>query len=469
MSKQVRFWDEYHMLKASGGRWLRKPLPKWRAIGVKTYAPSVTEGDFVIVREPSENWGVSHTVINRIPTPSGFMVTEKTANIVLKEVRGNQPILQVENTENALLALGKYARDQMNGAIIGVTGSSGKTTFTAMLSHILNLSGTVYHSTHNGNTPRGVAWNLASADWDATYQVIEMSLRNMNYSTNMARPNIAVFLNVHPAHIGKTHTVIDIAKAKSRIFSGVTESGVAVINRDMFGYDIARAAAVASDLKIIEFGTHKDCDVRMKRYVESTGEVVASVGDRDLTYHIAAEGHHMAILSVAVIGVLQALDLPIDEPMKCFQTFEELPGRGKKIKIIFKNKAITLIDDAYNANPGSMKAALERLACVEHNGRRIAILGQMEELGRSAPQYHSELLQYIDGERIDKVYVIGEHYKPFWDKLKDHQKGAYLEAVDDIKTVIMKDVRDGDVLLIKGSNSTNLHTITKWLASENNI
>ena len=176
------------------------------------------------------------------------------------------PILEVDNIGEAILALGRYARNQMSGVIVGVTGSSGKTTAVAMLAHALATRGDVYASAHNANLPHGVAWNLSSAGWDLPHLVLEMAVGRMSTSSRMARPHVAVFLNVHPAHIGSSHTVADIARVKSAIFEGMSPGGIAVINRDMLEFEMVYSTAIKNEQRVILFGEHEQSDIRLISY-----------------------------------------------------------------------------------------------------------------------------------------------------------------------------------------------------------
>ncbi|AZM97160.1 UDP-N-acetylmuramoyl-tripeptide--D-alanyl-D-alanine ligase [Vreelandella venusta] len=461
-----RVWNAHHIETATGGRWLRRPTHEWFAKGVKYFAPSVCGGDLVVVRGEGEKVGVLPSRVSTLPTPAGIMVSSSSSSTTALEST-ELPILEVDNSGEAILALGRYARNQLSGVVVGVTGSSGKTTAVAMLSHVLATQGDVYASAHNANLPHGIAWNLASAGWDLPHLVLEMAVGRMPTSSRMARPHVAVFLNVHPAHIGSSHTVTDIARVKSAIFEGMSPGGVAVINRDMLEFEMVYSAAIKNKQRVILFGEHEQSDIRLISYDNATQVATLSrYGGPQENMKIGAAGHHMALNSLAVIAVTTALDYPLAPILERLKTFRPLPGRGEEKLIRFKGRQFTLINDAYNANPGSMVAALDRLGHLTVEGQRIAILGQMEDLGPSAEHYHTALLEAVERAKIDALYVVGPHYRTFWERLPTAQQGAYVVSIEALKTVLADTFNNGDGVLVKGSNSTGMYKIVAWLESE---
>ncbi|WP_372373179.1 Mur ligase family protein [Vreelandella venusta] len=461
-----RVWNAHHIETATGGRWLRRPAQDWCAKGVKYFAPSVCGGDLVVVRGEDEKVGVLPSRVRTLPTPAGIMVSSSSSSATALEST-ELPILEVDNSGEAILALGRYARNQLSGVVVGVTGSSGKTTAVAMLSHVLATQGDVYASAHNANLPHGIAWNLTSAGWDVPHLVLEMAVGRMPTSSRMAQPHVAVFLNVHPAHIGSSHTVADIARVKSAIFEGMSPGGVAVINRDMPEFEMVYSAAIKNNQRVILFGEHEQSDIRLISYDNATQVATLSrYGGPQENMKIGAAGHHMALNSLAVIAVTTALDYPLAPILERLKTFRPLPGRGEEKLIRFKGRQLTLINDAYNANPGSMAAALDRLGHLTVEGQRIAILGQMEDLGPSAEHYHTALLEAVERAKIDALYVVGPHYRTFWERLPTAQQGAYVASIEALKTVLADTFNDGDGVLVKGSNSTGMHKIVAWLENE---
>jgi UDP-N-acetylmuramoyl-tripeptide--D-alanyl-D-alanine ligase len=368
----------------------------------------------------------------------------------------------VPDAGEAVIAMGNYARSRMTGKVIAVTGSAGKTTTVAMAAHVLSAFGTVRQSAFNANLPHGVAWNLASIPWDTGHAVLELAVGRMAVSARMARPDIAIFTNVGPAHLGDRSTPEDIARTKSGIFLGMCEGACAILNRDMAQWDIVLAAAKARKLRVTAYGASPSSDARLVDFDPARREVHARIEGKDIRYRIGSSGRHMALNSIAVLSAVRALGYELEPAIERLSGFLALPGRGEILDLKVNGRAVRVIDDAYNANPGSMAAALERLSG-ENGSRRVAVLGEMAELGPSAARYHTELAGLIAKSSIDRVYVTGELYRSFWDALPQPRRGAYAESAEALKEAWLGDVADGDVVLFKGSHSTRIHLLVSWL------
>jgi UDP-N-acetylmuramyl pentapeptide synthase len=223
------------------------------------------------------------------------------------------------------------------------------------------------------------------------------------------------------------------------------------------------SAAQARRLNIIEYGCTSDCEFQLIDYQPQTRQVTASLRGIKIRYELGAEGEHMALNSIAILAAVTALNYPLNDALQKLSVFNALSGRGEQSQLTIDGKPITLIDDAYNANTGSMKAALENLATHTTAPRRIAVLGQMAELGLNAEQYHTDLAEFIAGLPVDKVFVTGEHYKNFWQCLPDAIKGAYAPSMEELKTALREQIEEQDTILFKGSNSTKIHELVTWI------
>lgn len=457
-SSTVRSWTRDHVQAATGGHWHKEPKHDWMATGLTTYAPAAQAGNLVAIRKDGESVGVLPRSLAQLPDPSGYITAEPAAI-----PNDDRPLLEVSNVSAAVLDMGRYARDRMSGRITGVTGSAGKTTVVAMLGHIFSAWGAVETSRHNANLPIGVAWNLASINWDTPNVVLEMAIGRMGISARMARPHVAVFTNILPAHLRETKTLADIAQTKSAIFTGMAPGDVAVLNRDMNEREIVENAAAERSLKIVWYGTDEQCDFQLIDYGIDEGRVYARIAGRNISYKIGATGRHMALNSLATLAVVSAYGRPLLPALAKLESFAALPGRGADLELQLGERRITVIDDAYNANPGSMKAALERLSAQNSRGRRIAALGEMAELGPGAPGFHTALADEITGSRIDRVCVVGDLYKDFWERLEGEQKSIHADSLEHLRDHLLSELRDGDTLLIKASNSAKLHKLASLL------
>ncbi|QZZ37436.1 UDP-N-acetylmuramoyl-tripeptide--D-alanyl-D-alanine ligase [Nitratireductor kimnyeongensis] len=453
-------WNASTVAEATGGNWMVPPRPDWTATGLCIHAPTRKPGHMVTMRVGNSGRGVPPSVIAGMKPPPAAIITDAPQ----APVPDNVPVLSVKDTGAAILALGRYARQCMNGKLLAITGSAGKTTTVAMLAHALSPYGSVAQTAHNANLPHGVAWNLASIPADTDHVVLELAVGRMGQSARMAEADVAIFTNIAPAHLSETTTPRDIAVTKSAIFQGMSPGGVAVLNRDMQEWDVVHAAAQARDLKIVHYGTSADCAYRLIDYDAQNGSVDACIEGRMVRFALGAAGEHMARNSLAIIAAVAALGYPLEAALDQLASFSPLPGRGAEHRLTISGRTIHLIDDAYNANPASMRAAFANLGKRTGEGRRIAFLGEMAELGAQARSFHTDLAPLIAANGIDRVHVLGALYEDFWGALPEALKGSHATTLEEMRQAFLDEVRDGDIVLIKGSNSTKLHTLAAAMA-----
>ena len=457
-------WSAEHVATAAGGRWLVQPPSGWTASGVSTYAPAMKEGNLVVLRNSEKGRGIPIRALEKLPfRPSGFIASrEDVAH--LKET--NLPVLEVQDTSDALLKMGRYARNRLSGKVLAVTGSAGKTTTVSMLAHALDAWGGVHSTSNSANLPHGVAWNLASAPWQAPFVVLELAIGRMAQSARMARPDISLVTNILPAHLGERRTLQDVATEKSAIFQGMAPGSLAVLYRQMQEWEIVHSAAQARQLDILSYGESEDCAFRLLEYDPLSRSVVADLQGKITTYQVGAPGKHMALNSLAILAAVSWLGLPLEPALVRLKHFNPLPGRGQEHELSIQGKRLTVIDDAYNANPGSMAAALEHLSTRNTSGRKVAVLGEMAELGPNASNYHLQLAEAAQGLAIDRFHVVGAHYDDFWQHIPASKQGYKAERLEELRSRLLSEFEDGDVILFKGSHSTRIHQLVHWLTSQ---
>lgn len=447
-------WTAHSVAAATGGEWIQPPPPDWGAAGVSTFAPACRGGDLAVIKSGAAGIGIGPQLVPRMAQCSGLISAEPTA---LPQT--DLPVLRVRDTGQAVLAMAEYARARMVGKIVGVTGSAGKTTVVAMLASALSPAGPVNTTQHNANLPNGVAWNLASFDWTAPHAVLELAVGRMALSARLAQPQVAIFTNVLPAHLREGTTTADIARTKSAIFMGMNPGDVAVLNRDMEELAIVQGAAEQRGLKLVWFGTSPGCDLQLLDYDALRKIVHARINGRLVRYRLGAPGRHMAINSLAVLGAVTALGHPLEPALAQLAGFNALAGRGATFSASIGGRQVTIIDDAYNANPGSMRAALAGLAEQSASRRRVAVLGDMAELGPRAVDYHSDLAAVIAASAIDKVFVSGHCYGGLWAQLPAMQRGRLFADMDELEQELRHQLEDGDIVLFKASHSSGLHKL----------
>ncbi|MGK6319259.1 Mur ligase family protein [Sphingomonas sp. DT-204] len=451
-------WTADAVARAAAGRWV-VPAPKgWSADGLCIFAPTQREGEMVLVRQPGEDRGIPVPRLDALPhRPAAFITTAPETVSA-----GDIPVLSVANADAAVLALGAHARARMKGKVIGVTGSAGKTTLVAMLAQALAPWGPVGRTRHNANLPHGIAWNLASIPWNTPHTVLELAIGRMRHNAQLVRPDVVVFTNILPAHLEHRRDLRTVAERKSAVFNGMAPGSTAILNCDMAEWAYVHEAARARGLRVIQFGRSAEADFQLLDYDPDEALVAARTPDGEIRYALAAPGEHMALNSVAVLAVMSSLDLMAAPGVAALRSFKPLAGRGEELRLSVDGRAIVLIDDAYNANPGSMEAAI-RLLAGRTAPRRIAVLGEMLDLGADAATYHTALAALVNASGVDRIYVVGGLYTGFWNALAPARRGAFVESLDDLKVRLRGAFREGDLVLFKGSHGSGIHEIVDWL------
>lgn len=457
-----RGWNADNVVRATGGRWSLPPPSDWSAGGLTTYAPEMRAGAMVAVREAGGTVGVARSYLPRLAhLPSALIVAEGAPAIDEK-----MPHLFVENVGAAILRLGAFSRTRMTGNIFAVTGSAGKTTVAAMLADALAPFGPVGETRANANLPHGIAWNLASIAWDTSNLVLELAIGRMAANARLVRPHIAIFTNILPAHLEYHPDLATIAARKSRIFEGMAPGDIAVLNRDMAEWERVHMAAKQRGLRIVHYGASTGCDLRLTGHDPATGEVQAELDGRAIAYRLAAPGAHMALNSLAALAATVAAGYAIEPVIGRFSAFRPLAGRGAEHRLRLHGREIVLIDDAYNANPGSMEAAFAALGARRDGTRKLAVLGEMLELGPDAAAYHSALAPSIADHDIGSVYAVGGLYDGFWNALPAERRGGRAASPAELQDLLLRELRNGDLLLVKGSHGSGMHRLVDWLKAE---
>ena len=347
------------------------------------------------------------------------------------------PELRVADTLDGLWALGRAARRRLACPVFAVTGSSGKTTVRAFLAAALGLP----QVAGSLNNFWGVPLSLARTPADARAAVFEIGTNHPGEIEPLARlvnPTVALVLNVRPAHLEFFESFAALQREKFSIYNGLTSDGVAVVPDE---YDTASI----SGTRHLTFGHSRHADVALLDYDDATRSARYRIGAATTTARVPAGGEHRALSLAATLACLTAAGLPVDSAV-------ELPddvvpvGRGTRRTVA----GVLLVDDSYNANPASMAAALASLAR-EPAGRRIAILGEMLELGNDSERFHRELAATCRG--LTSIVCVGAGMGALWQALPPEQRWLYADRVDDaLVAEVAGGLRPDDAVLIKGSN-----------------
>jgi len=384
------------------------------------------------------------------------------------------PAVIVPDTLKGLEGLAAFARDRSPEVRRGaVTGSVGKTSVTQAIRAGLDLAGPAHGSVKSFNNHIGVPLTLARLPKGAQRAVFEIGMNHAGEIaplSRMVQPHAACVTTVGPVH---TENFPDgeagVAAAKAEIFEGLGPGGVAVINGDVRWFDMLKQAALRQGARVMSFGSDETCDARLLDFQPEAGgaRVSARIWGRDMVYTLAQSGFHWGANSLAVLLMLDALDVPMETGLAALSEFAPLAGRGREMQVALDGGVFTLIDESYNANPLSMKATLQSLGARRPppGGRRIVALTDMLELGADSPQRHAALAEAIEAADVDLVFLAGRDMKHLWDALPSDRRGGYAAAAADIAPQAAQAVRPGDLVMVKGSNGSKASVIAKALAA----
>jgi UDP-N-acetylmuramoyl-tripeptide--D-alanyl-D-alanine ligase len=396
------------------------------------------------------------------------------AALVSKDYRrgtSDGALLRVSDPLAALAAIGRAARVRSNARIVAVTGSVGKTGTKEMLRLCLSEAGTTHASEKSYNNHWGVPLTLARMPAAAEFGVFEIGMNHageITPLTEMVRPHVAVITTVEAAHLEFFPSVEAIAEAKTEIFQGLVPGGTAVLPHDNPHFALLKDRASQVGAKIASFGYAAAADVRcIQATLEPRGSsVIAGLGSQRFPYRVGVPGEHYVKNSLAVLAALVALGA---DAMRCLPALGRIAaptGRGARTLLEAPDGGrILLIDESYNANPVSVPAALAAMATAprEEFPRRIAVLGDMLELGAASGDLHRGLKEAVDTAGIDLVLACGPMTKLLFDELAPAQQGAWAPDSAGLASILLGTVRAGDAVMIKGSLGSKMALLTEAL------
>jgi len=381
------------------------------------------------------------------------------------------PLLVVPDVLAALRALAAAARLRTQAKVIGVTGSVGKTSTKEALRLALAKDGETHASAASYNNHWGVPLSLARCPASAHYAVLEMGMNHageIEPLSRLARPHVAVITTIAPVHLEFFGSLAKIADAKAEIFRGLEPGGAAVLDRDNSQFThLKRRAKEAGVARVVAFGEHAKADARLTKCAlhADCSTVQANILGTELTYKIGAPGRHLVHNSLAVLAaaVLAGADLAL--AALALTEFKPTSGRGTLLEIDLPGGAAHVIDDSYNANPASVAASLALLGQtrIGPRGRRIAVLGDMLELGPRGRALHRGLLDAVVANAVDLVFCCGPLMRALWQALPASRRGGYAEDSAALEAQVLSAIRAGDAVMVKGSLGSRMAPIVKAL------
>jgi UDP-N-acetylmuramoyl-tripeptide--D-alanyl-D-alanine ligase len=385
-------------------------------------------------------------------------------------------LLIVSDVLEGLRELARAARRRSQAKVVAVTGSVGKTSTKEALRLALDEQGETHASAASYNNHWGVPLSLARCPASARFAVFELGMNHageIEPLARLARPQVAIITAIEPVHLEFFDSVEAIADAKAEIFLGLERGGVAVINRDNAQFArLQENAQRAGVERIVSFGEHVGADARLIACaLHSDGsEVEARILGAELSYRLGAPGRHLVLNSLAVLTAVALMGGDVRRAALALAELRPARGRGARITLDAPSGTILLIDESYNANPASMRAALALLAQAEigqtqgfARPRRIAVLGDMLELGSSGRELHRNLAAAVISAGVDLVFCCGPLMRALWEALPSDRRGRYAETSAELQAHVLAAVGPGDIVMIKGSLGSRMAVIVKAL------
>jgi UDP-N-acetylmuramoyl-tripeptide--D-alanyl-D-alanine ligase len=463
--QDAALWTADEAAAATGG----SNSADWRANGVSIDSRTIARDDlFVALKGPSFD---GHDYVG--PALEGGAAAGLVSH-PLARLPADAPLLMVDDTLDALTALGVAARGRTAARIVAVTGSAGKTGVKEALRHVLADQGETSASLSSFNNHWGVPLSLSRMPAAAEYGVFEIGMNHageISSLVRLVRPHVAIVTNVERAHTEFFPSIEAVADAKAEIFDsmagGMSGGGTAVLNRDNPHFDrLARAAKTRGVAVVLSFGTDETADARLVRCVLDplSSTVSAEICGREIDYRIAVPGHHWVMNSLAVLAAVYALGADVERAAAALDSLAPLDGRGRVHRLGPPGAGFTLIDESYNANPASVTAAIETLGRMSPGagGRRVAVLGTMRELGDQSAALHAGLAGTLVENGIDLVHAAGQMGEAHR-LLPASMRGALGENGDSIVDQVIGAVRAGDVVMVKGSNASRMNVVVAAL------
>ncbi|MGQ3676627.1 UDP-N-acetylmuramoylalanyl-D-glutamyl-2,6-diaminopimelate--D-alanyl-D-alanine ligase [Xanthobacter sp. TB0139] len=382
------------------------------------------------------------------------------------------PLMLVDDVLDALNALAHHARARSSARIVAITGSVGKTTTKEALRAALSADGETHASAASYNNHWGVPLSLARLPRSARYGVFEIGMNHPGEITplvKLVRPHVVLITTVEAAHLAQFSGIEEIADAKAEIFDGLEAGGTAVLNLDNPHFGRLKAAAGAKGVShVVTFGAAEGADVQLKSLTLQPGcsVAMADILGTPLTFKAALPGRHIVQNMLGVLAAVKLLGADLALAALELGRMRPPQGRGVPVKLDLGGGEASLIDESYNANPASMRAALEVLGQLETGarGRRIAVLGDMLELGPQSEALHAAIAEDIRANKIDLVFCSGALMHALWQALPPERRGGYAHDAHHLEPMLASAIRAGDTLMVKGSNGSRMGLLVKALS-----
>ena len=448
----MSLWSAQEAALATGG----ETAGDWQAEGVSIDTRTLQAGDlFVALADQRDGHDFVAEALQK--GASAALVSRRPADVL-----SDENLLYVQNVQAALERLARAARQRSAAQVIAITGSAGKTSTKEMLRVMLQAQGTTHASYASYNNHWGVPLTLASLPRDAAFAVVEIGMSNPGEIAPLARlvrPDAALITTVAPAHLAAFENLEGIAREKAAIVQGLTAQGYAVLNAEAPCRSVMERAVAAKGCQSLWFGSGA-AQARITQLSVKDGlmQVMASIGDLSLKFELHTVGRHFAMNALGALALLSKLNADVEKAARVLAQWQPTEGRGMRHQLHASFGAVELIDDAYNANPVSMQAALDVLAQAT-SSRRVAFLGDMKELGADERAHHSALAQLPAIRNIDLIHTAGPLMAALHHSLPVEKRGQHFANAKEMAACVEDLLQADDCILVKASLSSGLRQV----------
>ena len=439
---------------------LGKASQAFAVTGISIDTRTIKEGDLFVALQGDNRDG--HEFVQ-----AAFKAKAGAALVARPLVGVTGPLLTVGHTQRGLEDLARASRARSHAKILAVTGSAGKTTTKEILRLACNALGRTHASAASYNNHWGVPLSLASMPRDSEYGIFEVGMNHFGELRNLVsfvEAHVALITTIAPAHLEFFGSCEAIADAKSEIFEGLLPGGAALIPADNdYAERLKARARQAHVSRIVTFGQKGEAKLIG---ITPDGEgmrVKADILGKIVDCHVGAPGVHIAQNVVGALAAVALLEGDVLNAAASLKKFIALKGRGAR----FETCGIQVIDESYNANPASMAAALSLLG--DAKGRKVAVLGDMLEMGEGGIAHHAGLTAPIEANKVDVVFASGAQMRALWEALPASRRGGYAETSNALLPQVLSALKPGDTVLVKGSNGARMSVIVDGLKAKNAV
>ncbi len=433
--------------------------------GISIDSRTIKKDNVFLTVKGSNNDGVKF-IPDALKKGAKFVITSKSSK------KYKNKIIKVKNEILFLKKFAKLKRDYSSAKIIAITGSAGKTSLKNLLGGLLDNFKKTYSSPKSFNNHLGVPISLSNLSTEDKFGVFEVGMSKPGEIENLTRtirPHIGVITNIGEAHIENFKNILGIAEAKGELINNIKKNGTIILNRDDNFFKYLSKKANSKNIKVVTFGKNIKSDIRLTKIVNKKNikKIDVMVKGEKISLYI----NNLNIYNVlASLAVLKELRLNLKLTHSIFKDFKPSVGRGRIYPISRYGKKFKIIDESYNANPLSVKNAINNFNSIKkHKFKKYLLLGDMLELGLKSEDYHKKLSKVINKSDIDKVFIKGEKTLFTYKNLNKNKQGNILQNNDDIDFVLNDLITNNDYLMIKGSNATGLNILSSKLIKGLNV